>query len=149
MNQKRLMNLVLGIFLLLSGLMALVSGLGGLGIISSILAIAGGVLILMAYPKISKNLGWTLAAVYLLARGIIELTGFGFRDVGAVLAVLALAAGVLLLVTIKAFFKKIGFLLFSVWLVLVGVAGLFGFGLLTTIIPIVAILAGILLILDR
>jgi hypothetical protein len=55
MSKIRLTYVVLSIFLILTGLLAFLPGLGGLGIVISILAIAAGVLILVSMPGGSEN----------------------------------------------------------------------------------------------
>ena len=48
--------------------------------------------------KIFKNLGILCLAVWLIATGLIPLMHFSFRQQNTVMAVLAVAAGVLLLI---------------------------------------------------
>jgi len=46
---------------------------------------------------ITKNLGMLLLGIYLIASGLIPLLSISFANAGMVLAVLAVAAGVLIL----------------------------------------------------
>ncbi len=63
------------------------------------------------------------------------------------MAVVALAAGILLLIRMGEVKNDIGYLLFFVWLLLVGLMGLVSLGQLGTVTDIVAVAAGLLLIL--
>ena len=44
-----------------------------------------------------KNLGMTLLAVWLVLHGLIELVDFSFNGLSTIMAILAIAAGVLIL----------------------------------------------------
>ncbi len=148
MSKKKLTTVVLGAFLILSGLAGLIAGIGNLGLVIAILAVAAGVLILIYTPGDSFRIGWTIAAVYLIAKGLSSILSLSFSGLGVVLAVLALAAGVLLLIQMPKYKGNIGYLLFFAWLILVGLAGLLSLGPLGLVIDIVALAAGILMILD-
>ena len=148
MSKKKITIVVLGAFLVLTGLAGLVAGIGNLGLVIAILAVAAGVLILMFGPGVSFRIGWTLAAVYLIARGLASILSMSFSGLDLILAILALTAGVLLLIRMGKIKNKIGYLLFFVWLILVGLAGLVSLGQLGLVIDITALAAGILLILD-
>jgi hypothetical protein len=149
MGLKKMVFIVLGAYLILSGLLGLFAGLGQLGIIVAILAIAAGVLIIVSTPGISNFVGWILAAAYLILLGLMEVIGFSFSGIGLVMAILALVAGVLLLIKMPKIASNIGFFLFCVWLILVGISGLINLGQLGEIISLVAIISGILMILDK
>ncbi|MBI3158375.1 MAG: hypothetical protein HYZ26_02100 [Chloroflexi bacterium] len=47
--------------------------------------------------KFNKNLGMTLLAIYLILVGLAGLFGLSFSGMGIIMAILALAAGALLL----------------------------------------------------
>ncbi len=149
MIKKKVMIVVLGAFLILSGLVGLIDGIGNLGIVIDILAVAAGVLILLYAPGVSSRIGWMMAAVYLIAIGLTSILGLSFSGMGIILAILALAAGVLLLVRAPKIKGNIGYLLFFIWLVLVGLAGLVSLGPIGMVIDIVALVAGFLLILGE
>jgi hypothetical protein len=149
MGLKKMVFIVLGAYLILSGLLGLFAGLGQLGIIVAILAIAAGVLIIVSTPGISNFVGWILAAAYLILLGLMEVIGFSFSGIGLVMAIVALVAGVLLLIKMPKIASNIGFFLFCVWLILVGISGLINLGQLGEIISLVAIISGILMILDK
>lgn len=48
--------------------------------------------------KVIRNLGMLLLGVWLIATGLIPLLNLGFSGLGTVMAILAVAAGVLILV---------------------------------------------------
>lgn len=48
--------------------------------------------------KITKNLGMLLLAIWLVVTGLIGLIGFTFHGLPLLMAILALAAGVLILI---------------------------------------------------
>ena len=149
MSKERLTYVVLGVFLILSGLTAFISGLGGIGILIPILALAAGVLILVSSPGISYSVGWVVTAIYLIIRGFAGIIDFSFSGMGTVMAIFALGGGILLLIRFPGFKHHIGFTLFCAWLILVGLGGLVSIDPLGTIIAIVAIASGILMILNE
>jgi hypothetical protein len=146
MSRIKLTILVLGAFLVLSGLAGLVSGLGGLGLVTAILAVAAGVLILAYTPGVSFRIGWLLAAIYLIIYGLANILSFSFSGMGTIMAILALAAGVLLLIRMGKVLARFGYLLFFIWLILVGLVALVSLGPLGIVIDIIALVAGILII---
>jgi len=48
--------------------------------------------------KVTRNLGMLLLAVWLVMTGLIPLLNLGFSGLGTVMAILAIAAGVLIVV---------------------------------------------------
>ena len=149
MSKERVMYIVLGLFLILSGLVVFIPGLSVLGIVIAVLALIAGVLILITKPGLSLFAGWVLAAIYLLLVGLVALVTLGFSWLGIVMSILALAAGVILLLKWGGFKKHIGFLLFIVWLILTGLVGLLSLGSLGTVVAIVAVASGLLMILNQ
>jgi hypothetical protein len=147
MSKQKITAVVLGAFLILSGLAGLVSGLGGLGLVMAILAVAAGVMILAFTPGVSFRIAWLVAAIYLIVNGLSSILGFSFSGMGTVMAILALAAGVLLLIRMGKIRANIGYLLFFIWLVMIGLMGLVSLGQLGMVLDIIAITAGILIIL--
>jgi hypothetical protein len=148
MSKKKITVIVLGSFLILSGLAGLVGGLGGLGVVIAILALAAGVLLLVFTPGISINIGWILAASYMILRGLVGIISLSFTGMNLIMNLLALTAGILLLIRMPKIRKNIGYLLFFIWLILVGLIGLVGFGPLGVIVHIVALAGGIVIILS-
>ena len=91
--------LALAIWLIFSGLVALLGlSFAGLGTVMAILAIIAGALLLLGGVRLaSRSLGAILLAAYLLLLGLLALVDLSFAGGEIVLAVLALAAGVALL----------------------------------------------------
>lgn len=48
--------------------------------------------------KITRNIGMLLLAVWLIMTGLVPLLNIGFSGLGTVMAVLAIAAGILLVI---------------------------------------------------
>ena len=48
--------------------------------------------------KVTRNIGMLLLAVWLILNGLIRLFSFSFAGLGTVMAILAIAAGVLIIV---------------------------------------------------
>jgi len=48
--------------------------------------------------KVTKNIGMLLLAVWLILTGLLPLLNVGFSGMGTVMAVLAIAAGVLIMI---------------------------------------------------
>lgn len=149
MFSERTTYVVLGIFLILTGLMSFISGLGASSILAAILSLSAGILILVKTPGISKNIGWILAGIYLIMLGVNGLIDFSFSGMSIIMAVLAIAAGVVLLIGWRGFSHHVGFILFCVWLILMGLARLVSFGNFSMITAIIAIASGILMILNE
>ena len=149
MLSKRSTYIVLGIYLILTGLLNFIPGLSALTIVAAILALAVGILILITSPGISKRLGWILAAIYLILSGLTGIVNFSFSGMGIVMAVLAIAGGIVLLIGWPGFRHHIGFILFCVWLILVGLIGLVSLANLSLAFAIVAIASGILMIINE
>jgi FtsH-binding integral membrane protein len=92
--------ILLSIWLILSGLFPLLNiNFPASGIILALLAIAAGVLLLLSLrgTKLSKNLGMLLLGIWLILAGSLPLLNLNFPASGTILALLAVAAGVLLL----------------------------------------------------
>ncbi len=92
--------ILLAIWLILTGLVALVKlNIPGGETLLAILAVAAGVVLLLGdrSMKWRKNLGMLLLAVWLIATGLIALLGVRIPSAGLILAILAIAAGVVLL----------------------------------------------------
>jgi hypothetical protein len=92
--------LFLAIWLLASGLVVLLGvNFPSQDVILALLAVAAGVLIIIGDRKLrfSGNLGMLLLAIWLIAYGLIQVVDIRFPAAGTILAILAIAAGVLLL----------------------------------------------------
>jgi hypothetical protein len=90
--------IVLSIWLIATGLLALGNfGFSGVGLVLNLLAIAAGGLILLQGETWSAKIGMLLLGVWLVARGLLALVGFSLQGIGPITNVLAIAAGVLIL----------------------------------------------------
>jgi hypothetical protein len=155
MKNRNLGMLLLSIWLILSGLLGLVNiGLAGAGILLALLALAAGILILLERRRgsIGKYPGTLLLSIFLIATGLLGLVSLNIPGIAIVVALLAIAAGVLLFLEGRggALGKDLGKLLLEIWLVLDGlVALILTFPAAGTILSILAIAAGVLLLLKR
>jgi hypothetical protein len=92
--------LLLGIYLILWGVLPLLSiSFPSSDLILYLLAIAAGVLFLLNRRGRTwrKNLGMLLLSIWLILTGLLPLLSIGFPPLGTLMAILAIAAGVLLL----------------------------------------------------
>jgi hypothetical protein len=98
--------IILAIWLILTGLLTLLNvNIPGIGTIMALLAIAAGVFVLLpgrlgrvsGSSKLKDNLGMPLLAIWLIVTGLLSLFSFSFPSSGIVLAILAIASGVLIL----------------------------------------------------
>jgi hypothetical protein len=111
-----------------------------------------------------RNLGILLLAIWLILTGIIPLLGLNFPQSGLLLAILAIAAGVFLLVEARGgwvrgrggnrrdwYAGNLGFLLLGIYLILVGILPFLRITApgLNMILAVLAIAAGLLLLLRR
>lgn len=97
---RNLGNILLAVWLILVGLLPLLNiSFSGSDLILPILAIAVGILLLVGRGRVrlSRNLGVLLLCVWLILYGLLPLLKINFPAAGVVLGVLAIAAGVLLL----------------------------------------------------
>jgi hypothetical protein len=98
-GRSSLGRILLALFLIGVGLMALV-GLSGLEVVVGFVALVAGILLL--WPRwrhlFRGTLGWLLLALYLIVVGLTLVIGLSFSGIGVIVAILALAAGVLLLI---------------------------------------------------
>ena len=92
-------NILLAVWLIATGLVSLVDfTFSGLGAILAVIAIAAGVLMLVGgRGRGGGMLGTILLAAWLIATGLIALTGFSFNGIAVVMGILAIAAGALIL----------------------------------------------------
>jgi hypothetical protein len=96
---KRVAMIVLSIWLILTGLFSLTDiGFTGAGLILNLLAIGAGVLILVQGDSWPARIGMILLGIWLGARGLLGLVDVGIQGIGLIMNLLAVAAGVLILV---------------------------------------------------
>jgi|FLYN01.1.fsa_nt_gi hypothetical protein len=98
-----------------------------------------------------NNPGMILLGIWLVAQGLVNLIGFTFQGLGVILALLALAAGVLLLIGARRWRSNLGLVLLSIWLILTGLFALIGFTFQGSgvLMALLALAAGVLLLLRR
>ncbi len=96
---KRLGEVLLAVWLILSALLSLLSiSFTGSGVVLGLLALAAGVLLLSgARLKFKNSLALLLLGIWLILEGLVMLLALSFSGLGIVRGVLALAAGILLL----------------------------------------------------
>lgn len=97
---KNLGIILLAIWLILNALITLFGlSFNGVDIVLAILAIVAGLAILFNIRGggISGNIGRILLGIWLILRGLIPLVNFSINDLDTIMAILALAAGVLIL----------------------------------------------------
>ncbi|HDQ34844.1 MAG TPA: hypothetical protein ENN14_00840 [Chloroflexi bacterium] len=97
---KRLGEVLLAVWLILSALLSLLSiSFTGSGVVLGLLALAAGVLLLLsgARLKFKNSLALLLLGIWLILEGLVMLLALSFSGLGIVRGVLALAAGILLL----------------------------------------------------
>lgn len=98
-------------------------------------------------------LGTLLLAIWLIATGLVPLLDIRIPSGDTLLGLLAIAAGVLMLLGQKKFKYKgnLGMLLLSIWLIATGLLPLLklNFPVLGVIMAVLAVAAGVLLLLKR
>ncbi len=95
---KRVALIVLAVWLVATGLFALIDlTFTGSGLVLNILAIAAGVLILLQGDGWSARIGMILLAVWLVLNGLVPIAGISIQGINLVLNLLAIGAGVLIL----------------------------------------------------
>lgn len=98
MQSRYLGTILLGIWLILTGLLPLVTiKVPGAEIVLAILAIAAGVLVLLRPGQVSRTLGVILLCAWLILSGLVAITSLAIPGGVLVLGVLAIAAGILIL----------------------------------------------------
>jgi hypothetical protein len=92
--------ILLGVWLILTGLQSLVAlTLPGGNALLALLAIAAGIVLIIEVRQMpSRNLGRLLLAIWLILMGLFPLLNLSFQGQAQVMAILAAAAGVLLLI---------------------------------------------------
>ncbi len=104
--------------------------------------------------KLNKNLGMILLAIWLILTGLVPLLDLSFPGSTLIMNILAIAAGVLLLIqgeTLKKPKSHLGILLLSIWLILQGVFALLSVSFTgkDIVMALLAIAAGVLLLIGR
>ena len=102
--------------------------------------------------KLSGKLGTLLLAIWLILTGLVPLLNLNIPAGNAILAILAIAAGILILTEMRSgATKNLGRLVLAIWLILTGLLPLFSitFPASGTVLAILAAAAGILLLIRR
>jgi hypothetical protein len=100
--------------------------------------------------KLIKNVGMFLLGIWLILTGLLPLLRFTIPASDTVLALLAIAAGVVILLKPVKPTTKLGVLLLGVWLIATGLLPLVGVTIPATsdiILALLAIAAGIVILL--
>ena len=96
---RNLGMLLLGIWLILEGLLPLLKvSIPASGTILALLAIAAGILILLRPVRPTSRLGVLLLGIWLIVTGLLPLLGVAIPASDIILALLAIAAGIVILV---------------------------------------------------
>jgi len=91
--------ILLGIWLILTGLLPLLTiAIPASGIVLSLLALAAGILILLRPVQLTRSLGVILFCIWLILTGLLPLLTVAIPASDIVLSLLAIAAGILILV---------------------------------------------------
>lgn len=151
---KKLGMLLLGILLIALGVLSIVSmRVSGLDLILNIFAIITGIVIIIALGRVSGALeiGMLLLGIWLVIWGLFPLIGVSFSGLGVLLAILAIAAGVLILIGLnwKKLAKNIGKLLLAIWLLIAGLTAIGTIAISGVVSAVLAILAGIFILIER
>lgn len=100
-----------------------------------------------------KNLGMLLLSIWLIATGLLSFVNVSFPSSGIILALLAIAAGVLLLLDMrgKRLSGNLGIVLLSIWLILTGLLPLLKVSVPYSgiLLAVLAVITGILLLIRR
>ena|SRR5688572_32035320 len=96
---NRLGMILLAVWLILTGLQTLIGlNLPSGNVLLALLAIAAGILLILEVRAMpSRNLGRLLLAIWLILTGLFPLLSLSFQGQPMVMAILAAAAGILLL----------------------------------------------------
>ena len=97
---KRWGVIVLSVWLILTGLLPLLNlSFAGSGTVLTVLALVSGILLILgeSKAKFRGSVGILLLSIWLIAQAVFSLLNLNFTGRGIVMAVLAVAAGILLL----------------------------------------------------
>ena len=153
---RNLSVLLLAVWLILLGVMALTGiGFPFSDLALPALAIAAGVLILLdlRYKRIRDHLGLLLLSIWLILTGALSFLSLSIPFQEEAMAILVVAAGVLLLLTLRGdrWRRDLGRLFLCLWLILIGALPLLssGFSFAEPLMNILAVVTGVLLLLKR
>jgi hypothetical protein len=146
--------LLLGILLIVFGALTFIRmGVPGLGLILDVFSIVTGVVIIIALGRVKgiEEIGMLLLGIWLILGGVFQLLQTGFPGLNQLMLILAIAAGILILVALnwKKVGKNIGKLLLGIYLILSAIAFMPGLGVGGIVAPALAIVAGIFILIER
>lgn len=103
--------------------------------------------------KLSKEFGMILLSAWLIATGLISLLDVRFPGADMILAILAVAAGAVIGLGLrgKKLSGNLGLILLALWLILAGIASLFGLNFtgIDMLMALLAVIAGGLILFKR
>jgi hypothetical protein len=148
--------LLLGIWLVATGGMELL-GIGHpiITLALQVLAVVSGIVILVELPKMNwpERLGMIFLAVWLILVGLMPFVGMALPFSSEITIVLAILAGVLLLVGMKGrkTAARLGMVLVAIWLIASAVIPLLGIMIPASsiILAALAVVSGILILIGR
>jgi drug/metabolite transporter (DMT)-like permease len=149
--------ILLAIWLILEGLIGLFSiSFQGIDLVVAIVALLGGILLLVDLPRGRRRLGagdagFVLLGIFLILWAL-KAFGVSFAGIDTIMAIVALLAGVLLLFSRgrRVSAADVGLILLGVFLILWGLQ-VFGVAItgLAVVLAILALAAGVLILLRR
>jgi hypothetical protein len=101
--------------------------------------------------SLNKNLGLILLGIWLIVSGLLSLTAVGGPVLGIVVDILAIAAGVVVLIVWRSWSARIGMLLLGIWLIVSALLSLLSFGFPGSgvILAALALAAGVVILIER
>lgn len=151
---KKTGMLLLGILLIVLGALTFIyTRVPGLELVLGIFSIVTGVVIIIALGRVKgiEEIGMLLLGIWLILGGLLPLINFGFPGLNEIMMILAIAAGVLILIALnwKKVGKNIGRLLLGIYLIIAGIAPMTALGVGGVVAPVLAIVAGIFILIER
>lgn len=151
---KRTGMLLLGILLIVFGALTFIyMRVPGLELVLDVFSIVTGVVIIIALGRVKgiEEIGMLLLGIWLILGGVFQLLNTGFPGLNEIMLILAIAAGVLILISLnwKKVTKNIGKLLLGIYLILSAIAFMPGLGVGGIVAPALAIVAGIFILIER
>jgi hypothetical protein len=154
---KGLNIILLAIWLIVTGVVALLKlSYSWIPIIIAILQIAAGIFLIIGGKKdqIFSNIASIVLAIYLIAMGAISIFGISFNSMDIIMAIFAIVAGILIIITTKKgkLGKNLGGLLLAIYLILFGLIPVIvtiNLSAWYIVMAILAIASGILLLLKK
>ena len=100
---------------------------------------------------LTKRIAMIVLSIWLILTGLFAVANIGFSAAGLVLNLLAMAAGVLILLQGESWTGKIGMILLGIWLLAQALVSLVGFGFqgLSLVLSLLLIVAGAMILLEE